>query len=424
MIQWAAEEAAPTMTGVEELLMEFAALLTAHSLECVSVQNNTLAPTANTKERLSLPHFCSAFSLEDGHSHRFHIISSVSGELIVSTCYGWEQVLESWFSESSIAVPLVPSELERLPSKRKPAIVPRSSLESWVFASAALPLDQPFGGWSIGSSSSETNSPTTMVMPCGTTCNYINFLDNLDSFNLNFNLKNQSSKMEPHLIARDLPQSPTIAVFTLASQMVRNGVDVINFGVGEMVPEIQPPREFTEGIIKAIQDVRISYSDPQVKWSFIKRINQLRESSNSEKSCVEISKPTLILNTLPTQYNSPSIELIHQGHLSCGTKRCSLQALFGPTPCQVETKQNHHIRPSFRSIYQCSRAHHWRARHHSSNRWKILSEVWCAGENTRGETWRNRDHYCLLSQQPIGCCISRPCHEKTRWHHRKISRNW
>eukprot|EP01119_Soliformovum_irregulare_P013655 TRINITY_DN3661_c0_g1_i1.p1 TRINITY_DN3661_c0_g1~~TRINITY_DN3661_c0_g1_i1.p1 ORF type:complete len:418 (-),score=106.43 TRINITY_DN3661_c0_g1_i1:50-1174(-) len=30
-----------------------------------------------------------------------------------------------------------------------------------------------------------------------------------------------------------------------------------------MVPEIQPPREFTEGIIKAIKDVRISYSDPQ-----------------------------------------------------------------------------------------------------------------------------------------------------------------
>ncbi len=52
--------------------------------------------------------------------------------------------------------------------------------------------------------------------------------------------------------AMALKPSPTLAVSSLANKMKKNGVDVINFGVGE--PDFDTPKNIKEAAIKAIND--------------------------------------------------------------------------------------------------------------------------------------------------------------------------
>lgn len=49
---------------------------------------------------------------------------------------------------------------------------------------------------------------------------------------------------------KDLKESPTISIMLKAKELKKKGIEIYNFGVGEMNPMIEIPSPVKDGIIK------------------------------------------------------------------------------------------------------------------------------------------------------------------------------
>ncbi|MBU4305842.1 MAG: aminotransferase class I/II-fold pyridoxal phosphate-dependent enzyme [Candidatus Omnitrophica bacterium] len=75
---------------------------------------------------------------------------------------------------------------------------------------------------------------------------------------------------------RSLISSPTLAITSKATQLKKNGVDVVSFGAGE--PDFDTPQYIKDSAIKAIQEGATKYTPstgtPQLKQAIAEKLRR------------------------------------------------------------------------------------------------------------------------------------------------------